>query len=274
MMVFTMRCLKKQSDGTCFQSEHINVIAAACPARRGFPLLPSWEKVSRAFAYKRERGGGNEGIDRSASRKASSIISMAFMRALPVLALCFYALSASAGGIDIRNQQLLPAEEGGYALSSDFRIDFNARLEEAVARGVPLTFVLEFELERPRWYWSDDLVASKRQTWRLSYHALTRQYRLSTGSLHQSFNNLENALLALSHIRNWLVVDNNLNPGERYQATLRLRLDISQLPKPFQVSAFTNRDWNLDSEWVRWKFVAPPPAAPLENEAPAAGALK
>ncbi|GHT94445.1 hypothetical protein AGMMS49545_15750 [Betaproteobacteria bacterium] len=194
---------------------------------------------------------------------------------LPVLAFCFYALTASAGGIDIRNSQLSPAEEGGYALSADFRIDFNPRLEEAVARGVPLTFVMEFELESPRWYWSDEVIAKDTQTWRLSYHALTRQYRLTTGSLHQSFGSLENALQALSHIRNRRVVGNNLKPGERYQANLRLRLDISQLPKPFQVSAFTNRDWNLDSEWVRWKFVAPSPAPlstlPPENEASASG---
>ncbi|MDR3055391.1 MAG: DUF4390 domain-containing protein [Zoogloeaceae bacterium] len=194
------------------------------------------------------------------------------LRVLPTLAFCFYALAASAGGIDIQNPQLSPAEEGGYALSADFHIDFNARLEEAVTRGVPLTFVLEFELERPRWYWSDELVASKSQTWRLSYHALTRQYRLSTGSLHQSFSTLENALQFLAHIRNFQVVEGNLKVGERYRANLRLRLDISQLPKPFQVSAFTNRDWNLDSEWARWKFVVPPPAStpaavPAESEA-------
>ncbi|MDR1888671.1 MAG: DUF4390 domain-containing protein [Zoogloeaceae bacterium] len=193
---------------------------------------------------------------------------------LPTLAFCFYALSAGADGIDIRNPQLSAAEEGGYALSTDFRIDFNARLEETVARGVPLTFVLEFELERPRWYWTNEVLVRKSQSWRLSYHALTRQYRLSAGSLHQSFSSLENALQVLSHIRHWPVLETNLPPGERYQANLRLRLDISQLPKPFQVSAFTDRNWNLDSEWLHWKFVVPPPVAtpppaPAEHEAPA-----
>jgi hypothetical protein len=201
-------------------------------------------------------------------KRSDSPLLRCILHALPVLAFCFYALAAGANGIDIRNPQLSPVEDGGYALSADFRIDFNARLEEAVARGVSLAFVIEFELERPRWYWSDEVVASKSQTWRLSYHALTRQYRLSTGSLHQSFSSLESALQALSHIRHWSVVEANLKPGERYQANLRLRLDISQLPKPFQVSAFTNRDWNLDSEWLRWIFVVPP-TPPAENEASA-----
>lgn len=168
---------------------------------------------------------------------------------------------AWAGAIGIINPQLHEASEAGYVLSADFRIDFNSRLEEAVAKGVALYFVMEFELERPRWYWMDEKVASRSQTWRLSYHALTRQYRLSTGTLHQSFASLEEALQMLARVRRWQVVDQALKPGDSYQAGLRLRLDISQLPKPFQVSALANRDWNLNSDWMRWTFVVPAPAS-------------
>ncbi|WP_303785750.1 DUF4390 domain-containing protein [Azovibrio restrictus] len=179
--------------------------------------------------------------------------------------LCLLGPAAWAGSIDIRNPQLLPGEEG-YTLSADFRIDFNPRLEEAVTKGVTLYFVLDFELERPRWYWVDEKVVSRSQTWRLSYHALTRQYRLSTGTLHQSFASLEEALQMLSRVRRWLVIEGPLKPGDSYQAALRLRLDISQLPKPFQVSALASRDWNLNSDWQQWKFVVPAPepeTAPL-----------
>ncbi len=187
-----------------------------------------------------------------------------------LLACCLILLpllapAAWAGSIDIRNPELLPSEEG-YALAADFRIDFNPRLEEAVAKGVVLNFVLEFELERPRWYWLNEKVASRSQNWRLSYHALTRQYRLSTGALHQSFASLEEALQMLSRVRRWHVIEGPLKPGDSYQAALRLRLDISQLPKPFQVSALGSRDWNLNSDWQYWTFVVPPPAAVPETE--------
>lgn len=187
-----------------------------------------------------------------------------------LLACCLLGLTqlAWAGSIDIRNP-LLQATDEGYTLAADFRIDFNPRLEEAVTKGVTLYFVLEFELERPRWYWMDEQVVSRSQTWRLSYHALTRQYRLSTGSLHQSFASLEEALQMLSRVRRWLVLENSLKPGDIYQAALRLRLDISQLPKPFQVSALTGRDWNLNSDWLHWKFVVPQPvAAEVEAASP------
>lgn len=181
--------------------------------------------------------------------------------------LMFLGGFAWAGNIEIRNPQLL-AYEDGYALSADFSIDFSSRLEEAIEKGITLYFVLDFELERPRWYWMDDKVSTRSQVWRLSYHALTRQYRLSSGALHQSFESLDSALRMLSRVRNWVVVEEALKPGDTYEAALRMRLDISQLPKPFQVSALTSREWNLNSDWLRWKFVVPQPGKSVEPPAP------
>lgn len=191
-------------------------------------------------------------------------------------------LSAQAAEISLRAPHLLPTDDG-YSVSADFNINFNARLEEAVAKGVVLYFVAEFELARPRWYWLDEHVVSRSQTWRLSYHALTRQYRLSSGALHQSFSSLDEALRILSRLRNWQVVDKSaLRTDETYLASLRLRLDLTQMPKTFQVSALANKDWNLASDWARWSFSpgehppgagAPPPgAAPAAPAAPASAA--
>jgi hypothetical protein len=41
-----------------------------------------------------------------------------------------------------------------------------------------------------------------------------------------------------------------------------MRLDLSQMPKTFQVNALANRDWNLSSDWARWIFTPPEPVAP------------
>ncbi|MCK7490978.1 MAG: DUF4390 domain-containing protein [Comamonadaceae bacterium] len=76
---------------------------------------------------------------------------------------------------------MLGIGEDGFVLNAEFQVELNPRLEEVVARGVPLYIVADFEPRRPRWYWFDEVVAQRSLTWRLSYHALTRQYRLSTG---------------------------------------------------------------------------------------------
>jgi hypothetical protein len=180
--------------------------------------------------------------------------------------LVFVPVLAWTAEIDITNPQL-SAGDDGYVLSADFRFELSPRLEEAVTKGVVLYFVADFELARARWYWLDEKMASRSQTYRLSYHALTRQYRLSTGGLHQSFQTLSEAMQVLSRLRNWTVVDKNdkaVRSGETYEASLRMRLDVTQLPRPFQITALGNKDWSLGSDWKNWPANLPPAVPPAE----------
>lgn len=166
------------------------------------------------------------------------------------LALC--AAGASADEITTRDARLVLADDG-ILLNADFEFELTSRLEDALAKGVPLYFLTEFELFRPRWYWLDERVASAARTTRLSFHALTRTYRLTTGALHQSFATLDEALRALSTLRGWQVLAKDaLRPDTSYVAYTRMRLDTTLLPKPFQVSALANRDWTLGAQWKKW----------------------
>ena len=188
------------------------------------------------------------------------------LRGLAFGLLLLAAALAGAAEIEVRRAELGPGEES-WLLDAEFGIDLGQRLEEVVARGVALYFVAEFELTKGRWYWVDEHVAGRKQTWRLSYNALTRQYRLSSGALHQSFASLDEALRVLGRLREWPVADKALlKAGEPYNAALRLKLDLTQLPKPFQVTAIGNKDWNITAEVKRWSF-SPPPATATEGPA-------
>jgi hypothetical protein len=187
------------------------------------------------------------------------------------LVLFFAAGAARASDFAAEGAQLV-AEDGGYSLAADFRVNLNPRLEEAVNRGIVLHFAADFELTRSRWYWFDQTVVQRSKTFRLSYHALTRQYRLASGALHQNFHSLEDALRVLSHLRHWQVVAQDeideIDTEVDYMAAARLRLDLTQMPKTFQVNALSNRDWSQSSDWFRWNFSieAPPEAAPENGE--------
>lgn len=178
-----------------------------------------------------------------------------------LLLLVFMPLMAWAAEIEITNPQIVAGDDG-YVLSADFAFELNSRLEEAVTKGVVLHFVVDFELSRARWYWLDEKLISRSQTYRLSYHALTRQYRLSTGGLHQSFSSLSETLRVLTRLRNWVVVERAdsraLKVGDPYAGELRLRLDVTQLPRPFQITALGNKEWNLNSDWKVWPLTLPP----------------
>lgn len=171
-----------------------------------------------------------------------------------LLGLALAGLSAvRAEGIVVQSAHIETTEEG-YALVATFDIAFSSTLEDALNRGVALNFLVEFELIRPRWFWVDERIVAARREWRLSYNALTRQYRLSSGSLYQNFDRLEDAKQVLSATRIPLGERGQLGRGTAYAAAVRMRLDVSRLPKPFQVSAITGRDWNLASDWHRFTF--------------------
>ena len=191
-------------------------------------------------------------------------------RRLESILLClavFFCAAFPVRAADIAaNSAQLVASDDGYSLSANFWVTLNPRLEEAVSKGVVLYFAADFELTRSRWYWFDEKVVQRSRVFQLSYHALTRQYRLSSGALHQSFASLDEALRVLSRVRHWQVIEKGeIRADETYQASVRLRLDPSQMPKTFQVSALSNRDWSQSSEWLPWNF------SPSDTGAPTAG---
>jgi len=172
------------------------------------------------------------------------------------------ARPARADGIDNRLARIDFLDDG-WALQSEHDIELTPVLLDAVQRGLALYFITELEVTRRRWYWLDQTVVALQIPSRLSYNALTRQYRLSVGSTvpgHGAalrFESLDEALRTLGRIRDWRLGDATLfHRGEHYSAALRLRLDSGQLPKPFQLNALTTRDWNIASDWTRFEFTA------------------
>ena len=201
---------------------------------------------------------------------------MAFLSRLVVLlASLGIAGDAFADEIEVRSMTLRATEEG-LVLDADFAFQLTPRLADVLANGVPLYFRVDFELTRRRWYWFDETTATRRLHVRLNYHALSRQYRLSTGLLQQNFATLEEALNVLQRLRNWLVVERTVSlTGGQYEAAVRMRHDTSLLPRPFQLSALTARDLHLESPWrrltVRTLQQAP---APVETRDPAEASLR
>ncbi len=165
------------------------------------------------------------------------------------------APSALADGIAVRSATIEPADDG-WNLEAAFDVQFSQRLEEAVNRGVPLYFIVEFELSRPRWFWFDEKPVEFSQTYRISYTPLLRQYRLAIGNVSQNFTRFEEVTRVLSRPRGLHVADKSaLKKDQVYQAAVRMRLDTAQLPKPFQLNAIASRDWTLASDWHRWTII-------------------
>ena len=176
-------------------------------------------------------------------------------RALLALVLLVQVTGVLAGA-DIE-QMRVERQDSGLFLHVHLKLDIGPTVEEALTKGVAVYFVAEAELMRDRWYWYDRKVSQVGRYYRLAYQPLTRQWRLQVSSepIHaagvasiivQSFDSLQAALDVIRRQSGWKLADaGELEPDARQHVLYRFRLDMSQLPRPFQIVAGNQSDWAL-----------------------------
>lgn len=162
------------------------------------------------------------------------------------------ALPAGAAEISVMRVERTPE---GLVVSAQMQFDLPTSVDEALQKGIPLFFVAEAALVRERWYWYDKDVARASRHLRLSYQPLTRRWRLlvSNGpignagvALGQTFDTRDEALAAVQRLSNWKIAEpQDVESDARQSVTLRFRLDVSQLPRPFQIGLVGQDDWTI-----------------------------
>lgn len=130
---------------------------------------------------------------------------------------------------------------------ADFELPHS--VEEALHRGVPLHFEARAELLQSRWYWRDRRVARATLNWRLTYQPLTRNYRLGTGGLNQSFDTLAEALDSLRRRTRWKIADApQVADDGNYYVEFAFGLNTNLLPRPMQIGIGGETAWSLSVE--------------------------
>lgn len=170
------------------------------------------------------------------------------------------ALPAAAREPQAETIALQRTSDGLY-LSARLEVAPSAAVEDALLRGVPLYFVWQAEVFRDRWYWSDKRVASAQRALRLVYQPLTRRWRVSLSNnaeagrggaglnyaLHQNFDDLSGALAGVSRVLRWRIAEADaLTAGGGQRVELAFRLDLSLLPRPFQIGMANQPEWLVD----------------------------
>lgn len=176
--------------------------------------------------------------------------------------LCVLAFMLMAGvchaqiATEISQYRVERAEDEILA-SAQVAFDLPSAVEEALLKGIPMSFVTEANVLRERWYWYDKKLASVQRNMRLAYQPLTRRWRLNVSNgpgrevsvglaLNPSFETLEDALSAIKRISRWKIADAaDLDGGVKYKVEFSFKLDLSQLPRPFQIGTLGQSDWDL-----------------------------
>ena len=155
------------------------------------------------------------------------------------------------------NQLLVERKPDAIVLSAALKFELPSAVEDALHKGVPMFFVAEADIYRARWYWYDKKVMTAERHIRLAFQPLTRRWRINVASgtitpgslglaLNQSFDSLADALGAVKRFSNWKIADSgDIDAAQKHSVEFRFRLDLSQLPRPFQIGVLGQADWNI-----------------------------
>ena len=193
-------------------------------------------------------------------------------RLVPGLCLCLALAPAPALAVNTEITQLrVERGEEGIFLSALVRFELPAVVEDALTKGVALFFVVETDIYRDRWYWTDQSVASAARTLRLAYQPLTRKWRVNIVSglitsssglratLNQNYETLAEALSAIQRVARWNVADaSDFNADAEYKIALSFKLDLSQLPRPFQIGVAGQSEWTVSAQLKERLKLVPP----------------
>jgi hypothetical protein len=167
------------------------------------------------------------------------------LRALLLLLSFGIGLAHAENPVQLEELVLQRSDEGIY-LSTRLGFELPQSLEDALSRGLPLGFVMQADVMRERWYWSDKLVSRTERFVRLSFQPLSKRWRVyvsaqpiqSTGlgvSLGQSFESLSEALQSIQRISRWRIGDASvIDIANKQRLEFRFKLDLTQLPQPLQ----------------------------------------
>lgn len=174
-----------------------------------------------------------------------------------VLLLCAamaLGVSAQSTSPEIKGLRVERADDGLYLWAS-LRFELPPAVEDALLKGIPMVFIAEADVYRDRWYWYDKQVRQASRSIRVAYQPLTRRWRLTVtqGSaaangvaLGQSFDSLAEAMAAAQRITRWKIAEaTDIDPDGRHSIDFHFRLDLAQLPRPFQIGAASQSEWSI-----------------------------
>lgn len=157
------------------------------------------------------------------------------------------------------SQFRLEHSDDEWQLSAQLQFEMPTVVEDALLKGIPMVFVYSADVLRERWYWYDKRVQGAERHMRLAYQPLTRRWRLTVGTgsaassgvglaLNQSFDSLAQAMSAIKRVAKWKIADGaDLDAGIKYKVDFRFRLDLGQLPRPFQIGAMGQSEWDISA---------------------------
>ena len=174
------------------------------------------------------------------------------------LALSFMLAGVAQADTSVELQALkVERQDAAIYMSGTWQFEMPSALEDALLKGITLYFVTEVDISQERWYVYNQRVAHAERHVRLFYQPLTRRWRVNISpqpfnvsglgmSLGQSYDSAEEAMGVVRRIVQWRIANTaDYNPDTKQTISINFKLDLKQLPRPLQIGAAGQSDWNI-----------------------------
>lgn len=146
-------------------------------------------------------------------------------------------------------------DERNYYMDAKIETHLPEYLKQAVYNGIPLPLLLQIEVKESNGWWFDRSLVTIERRFLLHYLPLYDAIRLdnvSTGSSNHH-SSLETALRKVGSFNKFPILDKeHFSTENGIYARIRLKVDVSALPKPLRADSLLGGSWNISSEWKQW----------------------
>lgn len=173
-----------------------------------------------------------------------------------LLAPCAWAEAPAGATANNPHELTLERTADALYLAARLQVTPGPALEEVLNKGIPVHFVWRAEVFQPRWYWTDKVLGETVRTVRVAYQPLTGRWRVSTATglpgnmglqfaFHQNHDTLQDAWASAVRVSRWKLADAAQLDGTGWEVSFRFALDLTLLPRPFQMGVTKHSDWDI-----------------------------
>lgn len=200
------------------------------------------------------------------AKAGMSSLLLACLVGLVLFALTTYYMERSSsdeqGSIEFGDVQL-SVRTGILELQASANVQLPPSVKNGLHSGVPLTFVLQLEVQQPRSFWFPTSIFSTNIQYTVTYYELTRHYRVSAvrSNISRNFRSLSSALSGLGELgtlsfsleeEQQKALSANRRDDKELVGSLTMRLSRSTLP--LSLRPILRSVWKLASEEYRWSI--------------------
>jgi hypothetical protein len=129
-------------------------------------------------------------------------------------------------------------------------------MRTALLAGATVDLDLQATVAKRNDYWFDDQLVEANFRRELSWNAPSQRFVLRDvdSGQQRTFATLEEALDVAGRVDGWpVMIEQQLDPGETYEAGVRARLRRGRMPSALRALTFWTRYWSR-SEWDQWEL--------------------